>query len=486
MSTREEHPLDERFRALLYDAEMPPPPEVWAAVRQGIPPPASRRRWPFWLLIVAAGGAALWAGRPGNDPAAADGPAPQLAHYVAAQESTIPTTGAAPARSVHTAQRPADPMAAAPTGRPNAGDAAPAPSPARPERTVPPASAARSAVPLRTSERSAPGPVQDADGVGRVAHVELPVGAVVDDPVLGASPAQEVAGPAVVARDDRPAIAAQDDAITAAWMPVLHPSFPAELPEPPPFARLIDPVVLPRAEWWVGVQVGSYQYRYRWQGDDTRLTDALSGAHGTDALIVPGLSVKRQWRSGWGVAAGLWAGMAEHRFHASAQRSWVEQEITTHVVALNGQVFEQTVDTISHHHQEWHTLDGSARRTVLWVPVEAVYTQRVRRLQLGVRAGVVAELPISSSGTLLGHGGADGPLTALPATADQLRARRPAALVLTAGLEVGTELHARWALAAGVRYMQGVRPFGAATDAYGLAERWGLECRLMYHIRAKR
>ncbi|MDX9751551.1 MAG: hypothetical protein RBT71_10765 [Flavobacteriales bacterium] len=494
MSTRERHPLDDRFRELLHDAEADPPPHVWAGVRGSMPPGAGRRRWLPGLLLVLLLVGGTWALGPwsarddtpsgGHGEVASAGPTPNGGTIGAGTAPAYRTGGPGPASTESTPataegnsaeHRPTDPAPALHGPAPGTATTpivdVPASGDAPHHPITPPSAQAAPPVESRSLPvlRTAPGLPQNAPPIAQA-------GAPPPGP---AGTHAEAGGQGGV----RPVTAAPGlPAADATWAAV-RPVRPVRAEAvPTPLYRPAEPMVLPRGEWWAGVQLGSYMYRYRWQGDDRRLTDALDAAHGTAAAIVPGLAVQRQWRSGWGLAAGLWAGVAEQRFHATDRRTWVEHDIHTYLVTLDGQVFVSNVDTVEHVMHQEATVAGNARRTVLFVPLEATWAKRVRRFHYGLRAGVVAELPLGASGAMPAFVVADGPLTAVTADRRAHNARRPAALSMSVGAELGFQLHERWAIAVGGRYMHATLPFAPATDAHGLADRWGTEFRLLHHI----
>ncbi len=485
MSTREEHPIDERFRALLHDAEATPPPAAWQGVRARMPAHSrQRRRWLLGLLLLLVlTSAGIWAVGTGRsatfDPLAAAPPTEGMAVAPGEQRPDGSLPGGHTAQDI-AAQGEAPPSMATPIlGEEGSIDHG------RERQTLETAEVTRSGSLSASASMQAGEAARPHD---RTEGASVPAAGLQPRTTQRPTVAAATTGQEQPATASAPAITAAIDLFDqqATWAPIRQVSLMRDPGVGTPLARIWDPVVLPRGEWWLGVHVGSYLHRQRWRGEDQGLNEALSGAYGTDGSVVPGLAVERRWRSGWGFATGAWASVSEQRFHAVSRRSWVEQEVHTYLVTLNDQVFVSDVDTVTQVMHEQSELNGSTRRTVLFVPAEALWARQVRRLHYGIRAGVVAELPLGGSGTLLGRTEADAPLQVVAATGPQLKARRPAALSLSAGIEVGYALHERWSLAVGARYMHGALAFGAARDAYGLTDRWGLECRLLHHIKWQR
>lgn len=499
MSTREQHPIDDHFRRSLVAAEVEPPAHVWAGVAAAQGGRTSRRGLWFWSLLVllgvgaagtyhffgsAEGTAENTMAMDGQRENAAHAPEPAAADPVLANDSTgeeAMVAGAAAAESDDsrnaadhsdqgrdhkramstlagtTAAGPAARNSA--TGQSATSDAQASPEPAAKVHQAPSAQGG----PPVVAEANVQDPEAPAD----------PGSAAAMGGSLGAVSTPEVGAAWAIGLDTRPG-----------RMFILPP--PDLFADPAPALRgasaLAAPYVLAPSEWWVGPSVGIIGSRLRWRGDDAELAEAINKVSGTRNDLAYGIAFGRTWCSGWGFSSAVQWQQGQQRRTLLDRRTVVEQELVPRVVSLDAVVVFSTTDTLTTTTTTETALGGVERSTVLRIPLQAHWHGTRGRLLYGAHLGLVLEHTTYRGGPTLVRDASDGRIAAVDGDALQGKERFPIALLGTAGVDVGLQLHERWALRGGPVLMPGLAPLQRTSTVYAMPDRFGLQFQLVHHL----
>lgn len=234
----------------------------------------------------------------------------------------------------------------------------------------------------------------------------------------------------------------------------------------------------PRGAWWIGASLTPQVVRYRWEGSDERLVDALGSANGSVGTWAIGMLGGRQWPSGLRLGVGAEVGRSEQAFRYVERESELMTETVTNVVTLNTLVIFTTTDTLTRtiaHESDLRALD---QRTVLNIPIELAWTRPFGRWRIGPRIGVVGTKTWVRSASSLIHDASDARLTAAQLGGMELSARYPLAVSGIAGFDLGFALKERWSITASPFMSRGFGVFGESSTAYASPERFGL--RLLF------
>lgn len=241
--------------------------------------------------------------------------------------------------------------------------------------------------------------------------------------------------------------------------------------------------VLCPSEWWVGVHMATYSLGYGWVGENERLVNALNEVEAPTSTLALALTSGKEWKSGWGLSAGVAFERSEQAFRLVERTVQFEQQIETYLVTLDTQVFVSSIDTSNILVSNDQVVSrGSARRSHVRVPVEAFWHTHVGRWTVGPRAGMALEFVTGNEGTLLIPDANDGSLGASSADASLWGQRYPASLIGIAGLDIGFDLNERWSLDLRPRYMQALHTFQGPVPAEGSVQRWGIQFGVIHHL----
>lgn len=504
------HPIDDLFARGLRDAEATPPAAVWEGIarRRGrgyITWLRLRQRWRMGVLaLLLLGGAAAYrmsgpttspgtpAEVPGTGRQLAEAPAtlPQAPTNGPATEPAMPPSSGAAAgttpshiASTSAGTTPTAALPAAPT--PTVRTGAPAHSPSQTP------SAARSNRADRPAAGSA-SPEAPRSGSARTARTTLTPPAAsttiaASSPTAASAPAEPAAPPSTREMVD-------DGFVRQPEASDLFPSrlfpAPAKLARPAagivPDSRTGQPYVLPKADWWIGVQAGYYQETRTWHGTDRQLADGLNSTETTHHPWGVALLGGRAFRSGWGFSTGAEYISAQYAFQHDDRIITRNQEINSVLVTLNAQVVDQFVDTVVTITEQQRSVEAINRYAIVRVPLEASFHKNFGRWSYGLRAGAAVELLRMRSGfTLSDAGSENGATYSVPVTQGSSRTRSATLLSLGAGAELGYALTDRIGLWLAPTYVRGWMPLGEH-DLYALPERAGLRFRVSYTLPSPR
>lgn len=492
MSTREQHPIDEHFRRSLAAAEVEPPAHVWAGVAAA--QRGSRRRWGLWfwplLLLVGVGvaGAFQFFGKSGGDLVDAD----------------TPTNGA----KQHASTAGAEALLSVADTRTTAGSSTHVGGADGVALETATARARRLGLPEPTA--SVP-PTRELDGEGypdidastvAAGSSALSAAAVTKGSTYttvpaaqgGATPADKAEGAEELsssAQGARPNTAAEADALWAAdldlrprWMKVLPAAHPMYVYDRTPYRAnpAPAPYVLPRGEWWVGPSVGVIGSRLRWRGDDAELAEAIDHVTSSRSDLAMGMAFGYTWRSGWGLSSGIMWQQGQQNSRLFDRRTVVEQDLISRVVSLDAVVVFSTTDTLTTTTTTETEFEGTARSAVLRIPVQVRWQSSHGRLLYGAHLGLALERSTYRGGPILVRDASDGRIVPVQDGSALGQERLPLTLLGTAGLDLGLQLHERWALGGGPVLMHGLAPLQRTTTVFAMPDRWGLQFHLVHHL----
>lgn len=471
MSRQGTHPLDERFRRVLHDAEVPPPPAVWEALAHA--QQARRGRRGLWgrflalMLLPLLGSMVMLRGTKAQEELYADAGAEPSAVVTAIH------TGAATAATT-AAFNTTDPITeqasvAAHTAMGTQATPAPVPHAAMRTEASPPSATGST----NTPGRSVSGPENPASGQA------------------GSSIAAALADHTAQSMGDDPTATAIVGEQAA--MPWHGPGFMRPIVQgiaPPPLEeRLLHaPPQLPamaRGEWLIGMEMGSYHTRHRWQGADAKLSSAIDAMEPWRTTLAPALRIGRRWYNGWSLFTGLALERSEAAFSHTDRSITRTEEVQTWYVTLNNTVFISDIDTVVNISVEERLSRGTNVRSALRIPLEGRWQRDLGRLHLGVRAGLCLELTRTRGGHTLVRDSEQGGIRAESDGAALLARRHPPALLGMVGLEAGYLLHERWSLHAGPMMMTGIAGFGGDGEANALPMRRGFTFGILHHFNTK-
>lgn len=508
---REKHPIDERFKAALYEAEATPPDHVRAALAQRMgwdkAPKASGGIGTLPLLLVGVTGAALalftW------------GPSSDNNVELTERTSTVETT-LTPSTSGTTTVAPFGDGAATPATESVTGTSTTSASTAMSVVTNSTDATNRTSSPVNTGTLSTgSGHQRTAQGDGTRSAIQRSEGprtttaAGTDDntrsatnnmartsgteqgdgitPVVAgalalspntptnAAPAgtgavagnnaeplptpahEDPAAPAsALAGGDgpEPVIAGSNYAREAFGLALLDPVWAqgGQLELQPRPAMGYEPYVLSSGYWWWGPYAGYGTVRGSWTGPDAEELDRAEHWRSSGQV---GLMGGRGWRSGFSVGAGV--GMASVRSDLNHELRGPDTEVTVVDTAWVSNVYPGTDENV----YTWSVVSSNStipgtttplsarnRYTVVQVPVSLWWHGQMRRWSFGAMAGVMGWIPTEREGTTLLRSGSDGLNTATDLADTQVDRRFGTQIHGLAGLSLGYTLTERLTLLA--------------------------------------
>lgn len=476
---QEKHPIDERFRALLQDAEVAPPERVHLALagRMGWRGNAAASTLPF--LVVGFLGVALalvtWekgdlrAQQPEatalvdmSTPSLEDGPPHTTGLTISGgtvsdEEEAITTIHDHATETEHTPS--AHPVKAPPLGGkpPTSGLATHTAGTMTPAIASPPVATPRTQAPTRegTTYASTPDHPTSRSTVSANATAEAsvaPISLPSDAPMkhLGvaggmgqATSAADPSAPGVSTASNPASTTSSVARLETFMLDRLSPnnSWGALTPGVPQQVALPPPYVLPNGEWWWSIGLGISLASATWHGDGSDVLARAEQWRGGQQL---GLGMGRSWRHGFGVGAGLnverLRSDLQHESHTpgttytAVDTSWT----TLSYPGWSDVVSVWSIDTATVVGPgSWERTTDRNSYTVLQLPFTAWWHTDVRRWSFGATAGVMGWLPVQRTGHTLARNTNDGAWTLTALDDRRTRDRFGPQLHGMAGLSVG-------------------------------------------------
>lgn len=184
-----------------------------------------------------------------------------------------------------------------------------------------------------------------------------------------------------------------------------------------PMGRALPPnYVLPSGTWWIGPYLGIGTVKGTWKGADV---DALEKAETWRSTTQWGMLVGREWRSGWGISAGLGLARVRSTFHHddATQTSTITEVDTnwTPMVHSSGDIlYSWQIDSLREEIPgEFVRNDARNLYTAVQIPLLLHWHADARRFRYGALGGVTAWIPMQRKGLTLVRSQQDAPPTTL-------------------------------------------------------------------------
>jgi len=473
---REKHPIDERFRQAVYHGEADPPEAVHAAVAKHLgwsnTPQTGGYWWP--MVIVAVGvistGAALWAwqDRPGQmalpdersvaerqivtstaptpdekvvTPSSTAGPTTPVDQQAASSSSAF--NASIEQRSTSTERRSEGTLSAPPAARTKTASG----STSTPSGTAVAAGAKASAPPSQgNTQQAKPNGERALTSGGRGTRPAALKGQ--DNQALPSATKSEGSAPGSTDIRTEPFAPAT---LSDPWKTALD--LRSTMMDPLPIAphahvaictprnRALPPsYVLPSGTWWVGPYVGIGTVQGVWKGADAA---ALQEAEQWRSTAQGGLLVGREWRSGWGVSAGLGVARVRSTFHHDNATGWssvlnVDTTWTPTIYTSGDILYSWQIDSLLEERPSASVRkDARNLYTAVQIPVLLSWHADARRFRYGAFGGVTAWIPTHRKGLTLVRSQQDTPPMTLALQDPTVNDRFRTQLHGTAGLSVG-------------------------------------------------
>ncbi|MGV3637567.1 MAG: hypothetical protein ACO1NQ_07950 [Flavobacteriales bacterium] len=410
---REEHPIDERFRAL-YDAEAAPPSEVRDALARqlgwdtGVEAGSTWRPWTMLLVGAAlAVSSASQLLRPslGSEEKTMAHHAPVAAPLSGIAGSATDTRAPAEtyAATGATPNRMADPGAPGTDG-PGAASATQRPTRAQEVNNVPTGTSGVAANDARTARFTAKRTNTTIPGVPALT---IPNGA---ERSIAASKPTDMGSMSdgIAARHASVAArGAEDQALPdadAREMDILLTTLAAPEPGTPVQGDRPAPYVLANGQWWLGLYAGLGRSNGTWQG---AYADALNTAERWRGSFQWGAQIGRSWRSGWSVSAGAGLELTQSTFtHEERSVAQVTEVDTTWTATVYNNtedlVYTWNIDTLTTTRPSDVRRSSSRNRYgAIQMPLTLSWHGDLRRWRYGLLGGVVAYIPTQREGRTL-------------------------------------------------------------------------------------
>jgi len=463
---QERHPIDDRFRQVLANAEADPPARVWAAIASAQSDRRKAGAWPWYNYV---GAALIGAGLLGT-----------AVHYLSDHQSTNPKPSLSVLKPDMEEDRSAVPPSTSnpePEGEPGSADRTASSQKVEDDGRT-------SASSHQAMERSARKgtPSGNVDGPVRSGKAELQP--YPEQEGTNAPPMASIEGGSGVQNAPLPASTFTMEPAVREEMDLLSPILRSEFLRGTISGASPQNYVLPHGEWWLGAQWSTYSVHSDWTGSDEELAAALDEGEGNGGTQAWGILFGRQWQSGFGVSSGLVMDRVERSLRYVEDRTTTTEEITSFFVTLNNEVFVSDVDTVRTTTLDEQVTEGIDRRTMVRIPVLGHWSHDLRRWSIGIQAGVALELTRTEAGPGLVRT-ESGTIEAVYLDAETRSQRYPDVVLGIAGIDLGYRLHERWSLQAGYVGMRGLTTLSEKGPVQASPIRHGAEIRLRFHLPAR-
>ena len=416
------HPIDDLFAHGLRDAEATPPSAVWEGVvrKRTFGYRALERLRKYWglsalLFLFMSGAGGYWAMRDTN----MDGPAAGNRGQAIMEEGAQPSAVANTTSAVQGSSTPPDQHAIRTTAfivtAPSGADAKALRTALDPNKqSVAKNGSAGGSVRVTSPRRYADGSTNGSkETVGSEVSPALPTTrsttkATLDTSTSVAPASMALNGPSAVQKTTVESVLASVSASTDAFEPKhIAPRLssltdPALMSSPTP--RETPAVyVLPKAEWWIGAQVGfSNLTNAHWTGA-TSLSHDLNAAETwldeSDATLFGG----RRWRSGFSIETGIGIARKRSRFLSTEDLPGSSTTLvdTTWSGTVSGTttVYTWNIDSLVIGEPVAHLrYNENNTYTSLRIPIAVGYYKDWRRWSVGARCGVILTTTIGRNG----------------------------------------------------------------------------------------
>lgn len=486
---KEEEAIDALFARGLRNAEVPPPPAVWAGIererdRVHLTLLGLRRRWGLLALLLLAGGAALyWGGAaaPGNGsvalaPPVQEGPARHA-------------TGAGPWGTAEVQQSEVRAVQPAVRNRPVRRPDGSTDAVARSTRT--------NGTPVREAETANSEGASTILLVGAIGPSKVNAGLIVESTDLKdeALPAvaqahMEQVDEANLSEPGPEAVKSMDANLAHAGMPTgpgvefLHVrrAIPGQAEAwPVPASSATTGYRGPKQRWWLAATVAAYAEERHWHGPEAWVMQAAEWPHHRTGA---GLELGMKGRSGWSLSLGAEISLARADYRHLDRFTMRTDTVVPFVVTFNDQVLSNYTDTVTLWSEEERDVRAVNQWTALRLPLEASWHRGWCRWRFGVRGGMAVEVNSQRSGVALVA--VPGGTQSVDVVAAPVRTTS-VLLATTVGADIGFGLTDQFTLWATPGWSAGLFSLSREAErAYSLPERTGVGFRLSYALQPRK
>lgn len=209
-------------------------------------------------------------------------------------------------------------------------------------------------------------------------------------------------------------------------MDLLHSTLPGPAAGSPIPAQRTAPYVLENAQWWLGLYAGLGKSSGTWRGQHA---DELNTAERWRGSTQWGAQVGRTWRNGWSISAGAGLELTQSTFthEERAEALFTEVDTTWTATAYNNTqdlVYTWNIDTVTTT-RPTETRRSSARNRygAIQIPITLAWHGDLRRWRYGLLGGIVAYMPTQREGLTLVQEADDATIRVVD-LADELLDRR--------------------------------------------------------------
>lgn len=193
----------------------------------------------------------------------------------------------------------------------------------------------------------------------------------------------------------------EEDAVA---LSLLYSVFPAPPTGTPALAQRPAPYVLANGQWWLGLYVGMGQSTGTWRGLHA---DALNTAERWRGSTQWGAQLGRSWRSGWSISAGAGLELTQSTFthEESSEALFTEVDTTWTATVYNNTedlVYTWNIDTsMTTRPTEVRRTSARNRYGAIQLPLTVAWHGDLRRFRYGLLGGLVAYIPTQREGSTL-------------------------------------------------------------------------------------
>jgi hypothetical protein len=187
-------------------------------------------------------------------------------------------------------------------------------------------------------------------------------------------------------------------------MDLLYSTLPGPAAGSPIPAHRPAPYVLENAQWWLGLYAGLGKSSGTWRGQHT---DELNTAERWRGSTQWGAQVGRTWRNGWSISAGAGLELTQSTFthDERVEALFTEVDTTWTATAYNNTqdlVYTWNIDTVTTT-RPTETRRSSARNRygAIEIPLTLAWHGDLRRWRYGLLGGLIAYIPTQREGRTL-------------------------------------------------------------------------------------
>lgn len=190
----------------------------------------------------------------------------------------------------------------------------------------------------------------------------------------------------------------------AVALSLLYTVLPAPTTGTPVLARRPAPYVLANGQWWLGLYAGMGQSTGTWRGQHAEPLNTAERWRGSTQW---GAQLGRSWRSGWSISAGAGLELIRSTFtHEEVSEALFTEVDTTWTATVYNNtedlVYTWNIDTLmTTRPTEVRRTDARNRYGAIQIPLTVAWHGDLRRFRYGLLGGLVAYVPTQREGNTL-------------------------------------------------------------------------------------